>query len=112
LDPVTLQAVRLAYRLDHHPGVLRGRIMFDNYRPQGIARSHDMGAARLVRPSLRAGVEDAGDNGRQKRGYDPPPTIYVCLSHPGRIKDERSFPNSFFEGSPPLALKLNNRIVK
>ena len=71
-----------------------------------------MGAVRLIRLGLRASVEDAGDNGRQKRGYDPPPAIYVRWFHPGKIKDKRSFPNSFFEDSPPLTLKRNNRIVK
>ncbi len=101
-DTVALDAVDLTNGFDRYPWVLRRWVMFYSYGPQGIAGSHSVGAVRLASLSPGTSIQGTRGNGRQKRGYHPPPAVFVCSAHPMKIRDGYSFPNGFFRALPPL----------
>jgi hypothetical protein len=97
MDPVVLHVVHLPDSFDSQPGVLRRRVVLDNYRPQGVARSNGVGDRGLfgVGPGA-AGVKGTGDYGHQEHGSYPPPAVNMRWFHLRKIKDEPAFPNTFF----------------
>jgi len=96
MDLVVFQTVRFPDRFDRYPGVLRGRVVVNSNRPQGVAGDYGAGDGQFFGVGPGTGVEGASDDGRQEHCPYPSPAVYVRWFHPGKIKENLTFPNGLF----------------
>ncbi len=100
LDPVPSQAVRLSDTFDHLPRVLRGRVVFDRYRPQSLARANGMLLRRPSGTGRGADVESADHDSRKEQARrSPAPINIVVFLHPRIIRNGPRFPNGLLSNS-------------